>query len=96
MPHGQVARHDGWEAVASEWVRPIDLLDRLQDNPRKLMFPTRLNLIRLSSAHTVKEAIELARRVKMVPVMPRVVRSDEGTKAYIPEEAGYGGTEFSF
>lgn len=96
LPHGQVALHDGTEAVKSFWVRPADLLESLGPRPKNLMFPTRMNLLKLAHAGTVREAIESARKSRIVAVMPRVVRSETGATAHVPFEAGYGGSEFAF
>lgn len=96
LPTGQVALHDGTEAVKSFWVRPVDLLESLGPRPKNLMFPTRMNLAKLARARTVREAIESARKSRIVAVMPHVVRAETGTVAHVPHEAGYGGTEFAF
>jgi 8-oxo-dGTP pyrophosphatase MutT (NUDIX family) len=96
MPAGQVALHDGGEAVNSFWVRPADLLERAGYPSKNLWFPQRMNLLKLSQARNVREALDLARKARIVAVKPRVVRDEDGAVAHIPLEAGYGGSEFPF
>lgn len=96
LPAGQVALHDGREAVNSFWVRPADLLAGLGERPKNLMFPQRMSLKKLAQAKNVREALDLARKARIVAVMPRVVRGEAGATAHVPLEAGYGGTEFPF
>lgn len=96
LPAGQVALHDGGEAVKSFWVRPCDLVEEFDGHPNKLWFPQRMNLLKLSRARNVREALDTARKAVIVPVMPRVVRGEKVAVAHIPLAAGYGGTEFPF
>jgi 8-oxo-dGTP pyrophosphatase MutT (NUDIX family) len=96
LPAGQVALHDGGEAVHSFWARPADILGEDGLGPKNMMFPTRLNLAKLAKAKNVREALDRARKSKIVTVIPRVVRGEKVATAYIPQAAGYGGGEFQF
>jgi 8-oxo-dGTP pyrophosphatase MutT (NUDIX family) len=91
-PHA--ATHDGFESVDSEWVRPQQALSAAAAGRRSMMFPTRLNLTKLAASQTVGEAIEAARRDRIVTVLPRVRRGPNGPVLQIPADAGYGVAEF--
>lgn len=92
-PHnGQEAIHDGDEAVSLRWVTPKKLLNDWSADLVPLMFPTRLNLLKLARANTVNEAMELARKAKVVRTMPVVGRSAEGVSVSIDATSGYGVT----
>jgi 8-oxo-dGTP pyrophosphatase MutT (NUDIX family) len=91
-PVGQAGAHDGGELVASDWLTPEAVLGRRRDGS-KLMFPTRMNLMKLSRSPTVAAAIEAARRSPIVTVEPIVVARGEQRFVTIPAEAGYGVTE---
>lgn len=94
-PEGQEARHDGREAVEALWVRPADAVAEAEAGRRKLVFATRLNLLRLARHATVTAALDAALRTPVVTVTPHP-RPDGagGTMLHIPEEAGYGGSSF--
>ena len=61
----------------------------------KLVFATAKNLEKLGRAGTVEEAMAAARAATVVTVQPKGTKL-EGTRRLlrIPEEAGYGGSEF--
>ncbi|MEX1147051.1 MAG: NUDIX hydrolase [Sphingomonadales bacterium] len=96
MPAGQMVQHDGNEAVGAFWVAPEDMVGRHGYDIKTLMFPQRLNLLELSRARTVTEALEIGVRRPVVPILPELEKTDEGIFAHIPEEAGYGGSRFLF
>lgn len=94
-PPGQEAVHDGHEAVEAVWMRPAQAIEDTEAGRRTLVFPTRLNLRRLSRHATVAEAIAAARITPVVTVMPQPEPDGAGgTNLRIPEEAGYGGAVF--
>ncbi|MGH6878043.1 MAG: NUDIX hydrolase, partial [Rhizomicrobium sp.] len=86
-PAGQTGRHCGRESVDSLWVRPQDAVA----NPErwKLMFPTRLNLMKLSRAQSVEEALAAARAAPPVTVEPWIESGADGKFVHIPADAGY-------
>jgi hypothetical protein len=62
---------------------------------RTLVFPTLMNLTKLSRYATVAEAVAATKASPVVTVMPRAERIEGGgRKLHIPAEAGYGVTEF--
>ncbi len=94
-PPEHLAAHDGWEAVDSIWITPAQALADTEAGKYKLVFATAKNLEKLSRSHTVKEAMDTARVSTVVTVQPKGTKL-EGSKRLlrIPEEAGYGGSEF--
>lgn len=89
-PEGQAARHDGRETVDLHWAAPAEALRRCEAGETKLMFPTRLNLIKLGRCAASGQAIAEAAAAPPVTVEPRVVDIDGVRFLDIPEEAGYG------
>lgn len=89
-PQGQLGRHDGSESVDSVWVNPNDAIS---DKRWTIIFPTKMNLIKLGQSATVAEALATARRTKVVTVEPLVVVRGDQKILTIPEEAGYGKIE---
>jgi 8-oxo-dGTP pyrophosphatase MutT (NUDIX family) len=89
-PAGHAGAHDGREAVDSVWIRPEDAIaDRRKWN---VIFPTKLNLMKLASSKTVTEAMELARAAAPLTVMPWVEQTAEGARLRIRDDAGYAQT----
>lgn len=56
MPSEQILQHDGSEAVASEWMRPQDLLDRSANGQETIFPPTYWMLSDLTAFDTVAAA----------------------------------------
>lgn len=89
-PEGQLGRHDGSESVDSVWVNPNEAV---ADKRWTIIFPTKMNLIKLGKAKTVAEAIANAKADRIVTVEPVVISKDGKQLLTIPEEAGYGKIE---
>ncbi len=89
-PVGQLGRHDGSESVDSVWVHP---LEAIEDKRWTIIFPTKMNLLKLGKAKTAAEAMAIAKATPVVTVEPKVVKRDDGQFLTIPEEAGYGKIE---
>ncbi len=94
-PSAHLAVHDGREAVESIWITPAQALADTEAGRFKLVFATAKNLEKLGRSGTVREAMTTASAATVVTVQPRGTKL-EGTKRllHIPEEAGYGGSEF--
>ena len=89
-PVGHVGSHDGRESVDSIWITPSGAIsDRKKWN---VIFPTRLNLMKLDNSKTVGEAIGTARSKPVLPVTPWVETTDEGQILRIRDDAGYAQT----
>ena len=94
-PVEQLGAHDGSESVEGFWISPQQALRDAEAGTRTLLFPTHMNLLKLSRHRTVAEAVATARGNAIVSVTPRVVRTETGRTLHIPAEAGYGITEWS-
>lgn len=94
-PEGIEPCCDGDETVSLEWVRPSDALARSAAGEQTLLFPTLMNLKRLAESEDAASAIAAARARPVVTVLPRVERRGDELVVVIPEEAGYGITEFA-
>jgi 8-oxo-dGTP pyrophosphatase MutT (NUDIX family) len=87
--NGQEALHDGQEAVSLRWVNPKTILAEWGMDKVPLMFPTRLNLMKLARASSVQEAMEQARGAKVVRTLPVVGQDENGIKLTIDPACGY-------
>jgi 8-oxo-dGTP pyrophosphatase MutT (NUDIX family) len=89
-PEGHAGAHDGRESVDSVWIGPQEAIaDRKRWN---VIFPTKLNLMKLSAAKTVAEALALARANPPLTVTPWVEQTPEGARLRIRDDAGYAQT----
>jgi 8-oxo-dGTP pyrophosphatase MutT (NUDIX family) len=86
-PLGHAGQHCGRESVDSLWVRPQDALAHRKQ--LKIMFPTRLNLMKLARARDADEALAAARVSLPVTVEPWIEDTPEGKRLRIREDAGY-------
>ncbi|MDP1692711.1 MAG: hypothetical protein Q8L49_12305 [Burkholderiaceae bacterium] len=77
-PPGQVAQHDGWEAVDSYWVRPADALDDCAERRRTIMFPTLSNLALLAQSPDVASALAAARARPPTRIQPTMTKRGDG------------------
>lgn len=88
-PEDHLAVHDGSESVDSVWIRPADAMAENDAGTKTIIFPTRMNVLKLGRATNVAHAIETARSTPVVTVEPKV----DGKVLRIPAEAGYDVTE---
>jgi 8-oxo-dGTP pyrophosphatase MutT (NUDIX family) len=93
-PAGQRAHHDGYEGEDSLWTTPLGAVADADAARRTVVFPTRMNLLKLARSSTVAEALERARTEPVVTVQPEPSPHPEGRILRIPEAAGYDGTAF--
>jgi len=68
-PAGQLGRHDGSESVDSVWVNP---LEAIEDKRWTIIFPTKMNLLKLGRAKSTADAIARAKSEPVVTVEPKV------------------------
>jgi 8-oxo-dGTP pyrophosphatase MutT (NUDIX family) len=86
-PPGHAGRHDGRESVDSVWIDPaLAVTDRKKWN---VVFPTKLNLLKLAKSSNVADAMEAARANPPLTVVPYVTQTPEGLYLKIREDAGY-------
>jgi 8-oxo-dGTP pyrophosphatase MutT (NUDIX family) len=93
-PVEQLGAHDGAESVEGFWIAPQQALRDAEAGTRTLLFPTHMNLLKLTRYASVAEAVAVTRATPIVAVMPRAERTATGRILRIPAEAGYGVTEF--
>lgn len=86
--------HDEGEVERAVWISPSRLLSDAKRGKFKLVFPTRMNVERLTAFTSIDEAIELINNTPVVTVRPESVETPEGRMVRIPLEAGYGGEFF--
>jgi 8-oxo-dGTP pyrophosphatase MutT (NUDIX family) len=86
-PDDQVLRPDGREAVDVVWIAPASALADADAKRRRLVFATRLNLMRLQG--TGDAAVALAATHRVVRICPEVYDTSSGPRIRIPEGVGY-------
>lgn len=92
-PLGHAGSHDGRESVDSIWITPAGAIgDRKKWN---VIFPTKLNLMKLDNSATVDAAIAAARADTVLPVTPWVENGPDGQILRIRDDAGYALTSAS-
>jgi len=92
-PEWQIAAHDGRETTDAVWLSANDALAQEVDGRATIIFPTRMNLIKLARAASVEDAVRDFGAEPVISVLPEVGKSPDGEPClYIPAEAGYGQT----
>ena len=87
VPVGHSGRHDGRESVDSIWIQPREAIaDRKKWN---VIFPTKLNLMKLGQSATVEQAMSTARANTPLTVEPWVEDGPDGRVLRIRDDAGY-------
>ncbi|WP_321391504.1 NUDIX domain-containing protein [Emcibacter sp.] len=89
-PKGQVAKADGQEIVDLIWAQPQDVIDQAEGT---LMFPTLMNLKKISGYGTVRELLDDISGQKIITVLPEIRKNEKGEIRIIAEEAGYGSVD---
>lgn len=92
---GHIEQHDGIEAVAAHWYKPREILSDWENDKVPLMFPTRLNLMKLARSSTVASALQAARQASVVRILPRLEMNKGDVNLTIQKTAGYDVTEAS-
>ncbi|MCW5656939.1 MAG: NUDIX domain-containing protein [Burkholderiaceae bacterium] len=89
-PAGQVAVHDGREAVDAFWVRPADAMAECEQRRRVIIFPTLCNLALLAQATDVSAAMAAAGARSVQRIQPTLARRADGkTVPALPADSGY-------
>ncbi|MGH6980610.1 MAG: NUDIX hydrolase [Stellaceae bacterium] len=92
-PAGQLAVADGYETLDCQWIAPADAIREADAGRALVVFPTRLNLLKLGRSRSVAEALDRAAREPVVAVLPDMF--DEGGERVIriAADSGYDVTE---
>jgi 8-oxo-dGTP pyrophosphatase MutT (NUDIX family) len=90
LPPGAQPAADGVECIDARWTTPAAALRAHAAGDLPLVFPTFRHLQELAVHETVDELLASARERPVQPVLPRVVRDEQGTRVLLPGESGYG------
>ena len=91
MPPHQTASHDGEESVDSLWINPNDALNPSGKSSFTIIFPTRMNLMKLARAGaTTQQTVTTVRKEPIVTVTPWIEEQAGKKVLCIPSDAGYG------
>ncbi len=71
-PQNQIAAHDDIELVDSTWASPAQAIAEADAGLWRLVFVTRMNLLKLADARSVDEAIARARASEIVAIEPTI------------------------
>lgn len=92
-PIGHSGSHDGRESVDSVWTTAhAAMADRKRWS---IIFPTRLNLVKLGKSNTVAGALAAAKASNVLPVLPWIENGPDGQVLRIRDDAGYEQTSES-
>ena len=95
-PERQVAVADGSETVGIEWVGPAAAVRAAKSGEWPIIFPTLMNLDRLSESAETDAALAAARVRPPFTVQPVMELLADGSQVIsIPVEAGYSVTRFT-
>jgi 8-oxo-dGTP pyrophosphatase MutT (NUDIX family) len=94
-PAGHAGSHDGSESVDSLWLTPEEILAGAAQGKFTVIFPTRMNIAKMSRFSRLDEARSYCLGNPVVCVLPRVEQRADGPVLCIPAEADYGLTEES-
>lgn len=90
-PTDQLALHDGSESKDSMWLTPKDALQSAAQGKLTIVFPTRMNLLKLDRSETLQQALTAAINTTVVTVQPEVEeKREDGNVMLIPQQADYG------
>lgn len=88
-PADQVALHDGHESVDSVWVHPAQAIADADAGRRTMLFPTKLNLMKLAELPTVAAVLAHYRTAAPRPILPVVEQRDGRRFLTVGKESGY-------
>ncbi len=92
-PAGQVAAHDGRETTDAVWLSADEALEQEKAGQATIIFPTRMNLLKLARAASLEDARQRFAAEPVVTVLPQPGRTEAQEPClFIPAEAGYGQT----
>ena len=92
-PENQVAAHDGRETTDAVWLSAEEALAQEADGRATIIFPTRMNLKRMTMATSVSDALARFGSMDVPTVLPKPGKDDDGNPClFIPDVEGYGQT----
>jgi 8-oxo-dGTP pyrophosphatase MutT (NUDIX family) len=78
LPTGRTVSPDPREMTDALWITPADALARFAEGALPMVFPTVKTLESIAGFTTVAETLEAFRDRRIEPIMPRLVRTEEG------------------
>ena len=92
-PEHQIAAHDGRETTDAVWMSAEEALAQEADGRATVIFPTRMNLKRMTMATSVSDALARFGAMDVPTVLPKPGKDDDGNPClFIPDVEGYGQT----
>lgn len=91
-PAGQVASHDHGEIVNTDWLRPVEALERWAAGDMEMMSPTTRMVACLARYQSADEVMELAKR-RLDYKRVRVADPNGAYEVLLPGEPGYAAAE---
>lgn len=88
-PIDQVALHDGHESVDSVWIKPLDAVADADAGRRTMLFPTKLNLMKLAEQPTVAAVLAHYRSYVPKPILPVIEQRDGRRFLTVGQDSGY-------
>jgi len=88
-------RADGYEAVSLKWVSPRRILSHWEAGKTPLMFPTRLNLMKLAQTDRVAAAMAYCRSTPVMQTLPVISGNGNSRTVKIDGASGFGVQEAS-
>ncbi|HEX6939860.1 MAG TPA: NUDIX domain-containing protein [Longimicrobiales bacterium] len=88
LPDGCDACVDAREMTDAVWLTPAEALRRFRAGRLPMVFPTVATLESLAPFRTVAAALDAFRGRPVAPILPRLVRTDEGVTIVVDGEAG--------
>jgi 8-oxo-dGTP pyrophosphatase MutT (NUDIX family) len=95
-PAAQRASADGYEALECFWFTPDGALREADAGRALVVFPTRLNLLKLARSQTTDEALDRARSEPIVTVQPEMIVTEHERIIRISADSGYEPTEMRY
>lgn len=95
-PAGQQAVADGYETLDCQWITPTDAIREADAGRALIVFPTRLNLLKLARSRDIAEALDRAAHDPVVTVQPDMFNEGGHLVIRIGADAGYDVTEMRF
>jgi 8-oxo-dGTP pyrophosphatase MutT (NUDIX family) len=89
LPQGQQARHDEGETTELAWLTPVEALEKCRQGDIRLPPPTWTTLRQLEAHSTLEAALDWARNVRIVRVMPGFEKGERESMLTLPGDPLY-------
>jgi hypothetical protein len=86
LPDGVEAHADAREMTDARWLTPLAALEEFSHGLLPMVFPTIRTLESLVGCGTVHDALAAARRRRVEPILPRLVRAERGVAIVVDQD----------